>query len=205
MLGLTAVAGAAYAAPPVVTPRPPACIPTAGNSVVATTIAPASGWASVRVYFRKGGEKQYYYLEARVQGDGRYWVALPKPEFDTKTVDYYLAVEDAGGKVTTTAPQTLQVTGGCSASLTTEEGKYAKNLVIGETFPEQREKQVLGFMCDGIISRINARGDLLPDEQCRKILAAQQRKAVWLPIAAIGSAGSGVVIIHKPEQSQARP
>jgi hypothetical protein len=168
-------------------------------------IVPAGGWASVRVYFRKGGEQQFYYLEQRVAGEGRYWAALPKPEPDTKTVEYYLAVEDADGKVTTSPPQVLQVSSGCSLTLSAEEAKYAKNLVIGETAPEQRDKEVLGFMCDGIVSRINARGDLLPDEQCRKILADQQKRAVWLPIAAVGSVGSGVVIIRKGEQSQARP
>jgi hypothetical protein len=205
-LGLAAALGAGNRPAPIASVRAPACAPMAGNVAVAAVITPPTGLASVRVYFRKGGEKLLYYLEARASEGDRYWAVLPKPEAQTKTVDYSFVSKDGAGRVTSTPFQTLRVSPECAVACTSAETASATNLVVGETAQEQRGLEVVGFLCDGIISRINVRGDLLPDEQCRRILATGAvGRAVWLPIAAIGAGGSGVVIIRKGEQSQARP
>jgi hypothetical protein len=213
-LGLTAVlwSAAALAAPPSLTPAIPGCLPAEGNGVISLQVKPENGWSSVRLYFRKVGSPFFYFLEMRSAGSGVYWAVLPRPDDTTTAVEVRLSVKDADGNETTTAVQKIPVTTSCDTVLTLEQSRYAQNLVVGETMENQAGLVLTGFLCDGVISRIDSRGMLKPDESCRRVLmidaatAEQQNKQGLLPIILL--AGGGATIIRPaepPEASKPRP
>ncbi len=201
------------AAPEVFTLIVPDCAPTRGNSVISLSTTPETGWSSVRTYFRKTGSPDYYFVEMRSAGRGKYWAALPRPEESTATLDVQMAVRDVEGKESRSPVQKLPVTTSCSLSLSPEQVGFAQNLVVGETSPSQTGQVVVGFLCDGVISRIDASGNLKPDESCRRMemLAAaaaadEESRRRLIPLIILG--GGGVALIsHKdpPEASQPRP
>jgi hypothetical protein len=200
-------------APDIFTLTVPNCAPSRGNSVLAVSTTPESCWSSVRTYFRKAGSTDFYYVEMRSAGLGKYWAALPRPEDATTVVEVQMAVRDAEGKETRAPLQKLPVTTSCSLILTPEQDRFAQNLVVGETARSQAGEVVSGFRCDGVISRIEASGALRPDESCRRVLMAQAAAAAddadrrkLIPLVILG--GGGVALVtHKepPEASQARP
>ena len=206
-----AVSGAA----PVITPAFPGCLPKAANGVVAVTVKPETGLSSVRVYFRSVGSPDFYFLEMRSEGRGRYWAVLPRPEDRTASADLQIAVRDGEGTETRSAIQLVPVSATCIANLTPDQASYARNLVVGETTAVQSGQMVSGFLCTGVISRIDASGNLRSDETCRKAVlagaafaASGPRLGTLLPIAALGGAVAGGVVIHavdKPECSCPRP
>jgi hypothetical protein len=178
--------------------------------VINLSIRPESGWSSVRTYFRKSGSPDFYYVELRSAGQGKYWAALPRPEESTVTVEVQMAVRDAEGKESRTPIQNVPVTTSCSWSLSPEQYGFAQNLVVGETSPSQTGQVIAGFLCDGVISRIDASGNLKPDESCRRVemlkAAAASDRPRLIPLIILG--GGGVALIkHKepPEASQPRP
>lgn len=201
------------ASPETFTLTVPKCAPSGGNSVIALSTTPESGWSSVRTYFRKAGSPNFYYVEMRSAGLGKYWAALPRPEEATTVVEVQMAVRDAEGKETRAPFQKLPVTTSCSLTLTPEQNGFAQNLVVGETTLSQAGQVVAGFRCDGVISRIEANGSLKPDESCRRILMEEAQAAAedenrrrLIPLIILG--GGGVAIIapkEPPEASQPRP
>jgi len=194
---------AAAAGPPKIMPVLPQCLPQCGNAVVSAIITPPSGWASVRVYFREKGEKDYYYLEMRAESGGQYWVVLPKPLCKTKKVEIYLTAKDASGNVTISPVAKIDVKSDCKVTLTPEQYRYAQNLVVGETTPAQKGNRIVGFCCEGVVSRIDSTGALLNDEYCIKELMTNPKVccncgggagvAVILPVAGVGAAAGGLI------------
>lgn len=201
------------AAPEMFTLTVPSCAPSRGNSVLGLSTTPESGWSSVRTYFRKAGSTDFYYVEMRSAGLGKYWAALPLPEDATTVVEVQMAVRDVEGKETRAPLQKLPVTTSCSLILTPEQDRFAHNLVVGETARSQAGQVVSGFRCDGVVSRIEATGALRPDESCRRILmeqaaaaANEENKRKVVPLILLG--GGGVALVsHQdpPEASQPRP
>ncbi len=174
----------------------PKCVPRNGNSVVTATVSPETGWSSVRTYFRKVGTKDFYWLEMRNEGAGAYWAVLPKPEESTIAVEMQIAVLDAEGKETRGPLQKASISSPCQVAFTPAQTERASNLVVGETAADQKGGGVFGFKCDGIISRIDARGALTADDYCRKsalAMAAADRagKGLVLPLILAGSVGAG--------------
>lgn len=179
----------------------PSCMPSKGNSVVKVSLKPDTGWAFVRVYFRAANQQGEYYMEMRAVGDGSFFAVLPKPESGVSTVEMYVLARDAAGTPVKTEPTLVNVTGSCKVTLTPEEQSYAQNLVVGNTVADQEGKTVLGFLCDGIVSRIDLRGALRPDEECRKVMiAAAAGGNILIPALAVGAAGAGAVIIDKDDK-----
>ena len=80
-----------------------------------------------------------------------------------------------------------------------EEG-VADNLTVGETVAQQQGKGVLGFLCDGIVTRINYQGIRRSDEVCRACVVAWWR----LPTALAAVPITGILIIDD-EPSPSRP
>jgi hypothetical protein len=202
----------ALATPPILTPTIPSCLPAEGNGVISLQVMPENGWSSVRLYFRKAGSAVFYFLEMRFAGNGVYWAVLPRPDDTATAVEAQLAVKDADGNETYTPIRKLPVTTLCDAVLTPEQSRYAQNLVVGETAENQAGLVLTGFLCDGVISRIDSRGTLKPDESCRRVLmidaatAEQQNKQALIPIILV--AGGGATIIspaEPPEASKPRP
>jgi hypothetical protein len=205
------VAGDALAAP-VITVMAPGCLPPKGNGIVTAMVQPPTGLGSVRVYFRKAGSPDFYYLEMRSAGNGTYWAALPRPEEGTKIVEYQVAAQDSQGKETRSTLQKVDVLSSCKPVLTPDQSTAAQNLVVGETTLDQHNRSVLGFLCPGIISRIDFNGQIRSDEYCRQtIIAGAAGYGVgnkWLTPLLVG-AGAGwagaVISREKTECSCSNP
>jgi hypothetical protein len=201
---------AALAAPPALSPLLPSCVPKRANSVVSLITNTEGTWASVRAYFRKTGTSDSYFVEMRNVGRGSYWAVLPRPEDATAAVDVFFAVMDVEGRETRTPPMTIPVISPCSTTLTTEQARYAQNLVVGETAKFQGGLSVLGFLCDGVISRIDVAGKLRPDDACRSTLIADamglgdggKRTA---PVVLLGGGATLIRASDKGEASKPRP
>jgi len=194
-----------------INPNFPTCIPEDGNSVVSAVVTPQSGWATVRTYFRKLGTHDWYWVEARNEGAGAYWGVLPRPQDYTETVEMQIVAKDADGKETKTPIQKVNVTSGCKPVFTVPQSHMSQNLVVGETIIEQRDQEVFGFQCPGVISRVDYTGELKPDEYCRKaaVAGAAWPKGILIPaLAALGGAGVTYAIVKDCEcevKSPSRP
>jgi hypothetical protein len=136
---------------------------------------------------------------------------LPRPEDETTTVEMQIRARDAEGKETTTQIQRVNVTSSCKPVFTPPQSHLAQNLVVGETVIGQRDKEILGFVCPGVISRVDYTGELKPDEYCRKaaILAAAsaQNKSVLIPLLVLGGGGGVIAVVDDddPPASPSRP
>ncbi len=197
----------ALAAPPVMVPSVPSCL-SRGNTVVFLSLKPETGWSSVRVYFRRAGLPDFYYLEMRSDGRGNYWATLPLPEDETRSADVQFAVRDAEGVETRSALLKLDEGSGCTTQLSQEQQRFARNLVVGETVMGQTGQALNGWKCPGVVSRINLDGQLRPDAACRAAmlaLAAHDKDKLLLPLVFLGGAGVGGVIVHFTEEQECSP
>ena len=174
---------------------------------MALMVQPYRDLRSVRVYFRAVNEPEdFYYLEMRVDGGGRFWAVLPIPERSTNEVQVYFRVLDGQGQVTETTPVVLPVERDCPVDLTMDQEAFAKNLVVGETSRDQEDNVVLGFQCPGLISRVDIRGSLRPDEVCRSVLIAMaSKKDILIPALLLGGAVGGAIILDRRDPSPSRP
>jgi hypothetical protein len=201
---------AALAAPPALSPILPSCVPKRANSVVSLITYPEGTWASIRTCFRKTGTTDFYFVEMRNVGRGSYWAVLPRPEDATAAVDVFFAVMGVEGRETRTPLMTIPVTSPCGTTLTTEQARYAQNLVVGETAKNQFGLSVLGFLCDGVISRIDFAGKLRPDDACRIALIADamglgDEGKKLAPAVLLGGGATLIRSGDKGEASKPRP
>ncbi|MBI4915373.1 MAG: hypothetical protein HY825_05945 [Acidobacteria bacterium] len=200
-----------YAQIAAINPGFPTCMPEEGNSVVTATLVPEHGWATVRTYFRELGSNDWYWVEARNESRGAYWGVLPRPEDETTAVEMQIVAKDADGKETKTPIQKVSVTSSCKPVFTPPQAHLAQNLVVGETIIGQRDKEILGFICPGVISRVDYTGELKPDEYCRKagilLAASAQNKAALIPLLVLGGGGGVIAIVDDddPPASPSRP
>lgn len=180
------------------------CVPRNDNGLVRATLRPEVGGADVRLYFRWDDHGEFYYVIMDAAGAGRYWATPPKPTDENHQVEYYVAVVTPEGSVLgRSEPQVAPVTGDCDVALDPAERGMAENLVVGETVVEQQGQQVLGFLCDGIISRIGPTGVLRADGICRRCIVAWFDKPEALVPAAV-LLGGGTVLTDV-EVSPTRP
>jgi hypothetical protein len=167
---------------------------------------------SVRVYYHAVGTPEEYYEEMRLNPGGGYWEMLPIPKGDTKGIIYRIQETDADGKVLSSLEAPVPVTNTCPLVVpTSDESKFANNLVIGQTADKQTTVPP-GFKCDGIVSKITVAGDLKSNDECRKYPAG-----LLIGAAALGLVGAGVAVDEfvvvptvstrgiPPPVSQARP
>lgn len=184
------------------------CFKFADNQVVHATTAGEPGGASGRLYFQWSDHPDYYWVDLEHDGPGRYWATPPKPETRNKEVEYFAALLDAAGHQIARSPLLkTKVTSDCKPKLTPQQLGAAQNLVIGETSAKQTKNRVNGFLCDGIVTRVNPENVRRADETCRTcVVAWWMRKELLIPV--IGAAGVGTVTsiaIDKPEPSPSRP
>lgn len=161
---------------------------------------PGSTVSAARVYFNAEGKKPEYYLEM-VRGDGGfYWAMLPVPKPETKNVQYRIVFSDGAGRPSETRSVTVPVKGSVKEPPSETEMRYARNLVIGVTdanaplMPE-------GFECIGIVSSINVRGELKPNEVCRTVVIPA---ALWVA-AGTAAATAGVIILSDGGEPPTNP
>jgi hypothetical protein len=200
------IAEPAVAVTPEITPTFPTCVSAGDNAVVEVKLRPEGGWASVRLYFKANGSSDYYFLEMRALGNGKYFAVIPRPLSSTSGVDMYVEVRDGDWVGTKSVVKTESTSGGCSAKLNEEQKKLAGNLVVGETNDAQRGAQVFGFECEGIVSRIDVKGVLRPDELCRWVaIAGAVPTGILIPALAVGAGGAAVIITNKHEKKECSP
>lgn len=184
------------------------CLPEADNGVIHAEITPEVGGTMTRLYFRWAQDEDFYYVPMACAGKGRYWGVPPKPDPDNEMVEYYTAVVDPDEQVLAKSDM-LQapVDKDCEIELTEQQRGAAENMTVGETTFEQVGEEVDGFLCDGVVTRINPLGILRGDEKCRAcVIAWWERKGIMIPAAA-GLVGTGIVISHDSprESSPATP
>jgi hypothetical protein len=106
-------------------------------------------------------------------------------DLENESAELYAIVVDPTGRELARSPMTAAlVTEDCRVSLTAEERGRANNLVIGETAPWQVGKGVFHWLCDGIVSRIDARRVLRVDDVCRGCAIALTRPEMLIPASA---------------------
>lgn len=189
-------ASAARAQYPAIEFTPPPCVPAQGNTLVEATITPAEGWSSIRTYFMRDGRTEAYFVEMRGVENNKFWTVLPKPDEDTVAVSVQIAVRDDQGRETRSPARTVPVVKECRVDLTQDQLALSRNLVVGETLAGQYGGGVLGFLCEGIVLRMNYRGDLRPEDCCCEaaMLVYAKDKKLLLPLVILGGVGAGTVI-----------
>lgn len=191
---LVAAAFAPYAAaqqPPTINVPDVPCMPSEANGVIYATVNPEVGGAMPRLFFRWDDHGAMYWLDMVADGGGRYWAVPPKPEPQNSRLEYYVASTNSAGRTLARSESMFSpVDDDCSVELTPRQVGVANNLVIGETIGAQEGNRVLGFLCDGIVSRVNPQGILRPDEVCRGCVIPWWAKEEYLvPAAAVPAAG----------------
>jgi len=177
------------------------CLPTGDNALVKATASNEPAGESPRLYFRWRDHGETYWVELEPAGGGRYWSVFPRPERRNEEVEYYAALVDAAGAVVAkSAVRTAKVKGNCAVRLAAREEGVAGNLTVGETIAQQQGKGVLGFLCDGIVTRVNHQGIRRSDEICRACVVAWWK----LPTALAAVPITGILIIDD-EPSPSRP
>jgi hypothetical protein len=183
------------------------CMRTGANQVVHATAAGEPAGGSARLYFRWMEHGDNYWVGLENDGAGRYWGTPPKPESRTSMVEYYGVLVDAGGAEVARSPKlTAKVNGDCKVQLNAQQLGEAANLTIGETSPNQERNKVMGFLCDGIVTRVNPQNVRRADETCRLcVVAWWSRPEILVPLVAATAGGVGVIVGDHPESSPSRP
>lgn len=179
------------------------------------TVMAALG-TELRLYFRWEDDENFYYVPAHVESDGfdgRYWAVPPKPDDENEGVLLYLALVAPDRRVVARTkivrlpvekkrvadpkpPPPPTPPGGepvqaaekdpCGTDLTLRQAGVATSLVIGETTDVQKGEKVDGFLCDGIVTRIDPENVQRPDEFCRAcVIAWYQKPNLLLPLVGI--------------------
>jgi hypothetical protein len=183
------------------------CLPLERNAVVRASAAGEAPGGSARLYFRWKGHGEFYWVGLDPDGGGRLWATPPKPRKQNDAVEEYAVLLDgAGREIARSETRTVPVRGDCRSELSPKERGFAENLTIGETSPNQQGKDVLGFLCDGIVTRVNGAGIRRADEACRTcVVAWWQKNQVLIPLAAVGGVTTVTIIENRPEPSPSRP
>lgn len=85
-------------------------------------------------------------------------------------VEYYVAVVDRAGEIlgrSKTRLVEVQDPELCNPALSLRERAWAQNLTIGEMAGTQVGRPVFHWLCDGIVTRVSARGLWRADDFCR--------------------------------------
>ncbi len=185
----TLIAPALFAAEPIQVRAVP-CVSAAQNPRIVASLPPNT--KSARVYFRGEGQTAEYYVDMRRGENGNWWAFLPMPEAKTTAIAYRAVPVDSKGVQTSSLVLTTTVSPSCPLqSLTADEQRITQNLVVGLTTPSQSSVPT-GFQCRGAVSYITANGDLKPNDECRRILAAAAGAGTGAAAAAGGATIAGM-------------
>jgi len=158
----------ATAAPAVVDVRGVPCLPRERNSVVYATVSPDLADYQVRLFFRRDGHGDAYFMAmTKFDDKGHFYAVLPKPDRQNEEVEYHVHVRGADKQTLASSPILIApVTGDCKVELTKEQEDLSNELVVGETRVDQKGRPVAWFLCDGIVSRVDIFDEQRPDEFC---------------------------------------
>jgi hypothetical protein len=197
---------AASASAQTITLQEPKCIPDEDNGVIWASLSADAVGQTPRLYFRWKGQTDFYWVPMEAEPGRKFWGIPAKPERRNEEVEYYVALVDAAGRAGSRSPSKLtKVASDCDLKLTPKERGVAENMIVGETTPEQQGEKVVGFLCKGVIARINSEGIRRSDEVCGPCAVVWwQDKRVLIPALASGLVGV-VVTDDDPEPSSSRP
>jgi hypothetical protein len=185
--------------------EPATCFRPDANQVVHATTRGELPGGSARLYFRWEERGGYYWVDMEHDGAGRYWAVPPKPEKRNQLVQYYGALMDASGReIARSQMQKSEVKADCHIELTPQQQGVAQNLTIGETTADQAHGGVMGFLCEGVVTRVNAQNIRRSDDFCRTCVIAWWKKTEIL-LPALAAAGVTSVVVDQPEPSPSRP
>jgi len=174
-----------------ITVTPISCVAPGMNAkVVARTATPLK---AARAYFTAFPQQAEYYVDMHLATDGSYWAVLPQVEPLTRSFSYRVVTTDPGGKQVSSPVMTATTAASCTAMLSTQEQQYANNLTLGKITDSQSSVPA-GFTCRGIVSVITAAGQLKPNDECRRLLAAAGATGAGAPgsgVAGAGATGAG--------------
>lgn len=183
-----------------VSSEPLEAVPAGANARITARTPAGATVSAARVYFNAAGKTPEYYLEM-VRGDaGFFWAMLPVPKPETKQVQYRVVISDGEGKPWVVPQATVPVKGSAKVEPTDAEMRYARNLVIGVTDPSAPLLPE-GWECIGVVSSINIRGELKPNEVCRTVVIPP---ALWVTAGA-AAATTGIIIMSDPGEPPPAP
>jgi hypothetical protein len=182
------------------------CFRVGDNQVVRGAATGEAAGGTARLYFRWEERGGYYWVEMVHDGAaGRFWAVPPKPEKRNLKIEYYGALLDAAGhEIARSQPRKAEVRTDCHVELTPEQRGFAQNLTVGETAAAQTKGEVMGFLCDGVVTRVNSNNVRRADDFCRTCVVAWWKKTEVL-IPALAAGGVTTVIVDEPEPSPTRP
>jgi hypothetical protein len=183
-----------------------ACIPKNGHAVAQAVAGPLAASEEVRIYFRRSGYGDFYWVPARPTSDGRFWGVLPVPEPDNHQAEVYSAVVNAiGSPRAQTRVIQVPVQDDCRVQLHTAQEADSQHLTVGETSLGQKFRKVAWWQCEGIRVRVDVRGEKREDEACLP-LAWWQKPELIAPIVLVGAGGITTIVTRPPEEvSPANP
>ena len=206
LLALLLASGAAAQVPRVLIADLP-CIPRDGHALAQAVAGPLNPTDEVRVYFRRQGYGDFYWVPARPTSDGRFWGVLPVPEPDNQMAELYAAVV-APNNVPRAQSRiiTSPVEPNCRGQLGNAQRADSQHLIVGESSLGQKFRKVAWWQCDGIRERVDVRGERRDDESCLPI-AWWQRPELLAPLALVTGGGITTVVPTEPppELSEANP
>lgn len=158
------------------------CLPNGDHGVVRARVANDVPESSVRLNFRRRSAKRdYYYTQMEHDGAGRYWGVLPKTDDAVDRIsrqgspaEYFVSVFDSTGQQLARSTAQMSFVADCPVELSPREFEKAESLTVGETALWQREQKPMGWLCDGIVRRINDQGIVRTDKICLDDLAEQR-------------------------------
>ncbi len=200
------LSGAAAAQVPRVLIADLPCIPRDGHALTQAVAGPLNPTDEVRIYFRRQGYGDFYWVPARPTSDGRFWGVLPVPEPDNKMAEVYAAVVGAD-KVPRSQSRiiTSPVEANCRVQLGNAQRADSEHLTVGETSLGQKFRKVAWWQCDGIRERVDVRGERRDDEACLPI-AWWTRPELIAPLVLVTGGGITTIVPEPPpELSEANP
>jgi hypothetical protein len=174
-----------------------ACIPSDGHAVVKALAGPLAAGSEVRIYFRRQGHGDFYWLPARQDDSGTYWVVLPVPEPDNVVAEIYGAVYGPGNlPLAQSRIQTVEVRQDCQVELTTAQADETQHMTVGETALGQKLRKLAWWQCEGIRERIDVYGTHRLDEVCMPVVWWRRPEGA---AAAFMLVPPGIVIVNEPD------
>ena len=156
--------------------EPLRCVPVLGNARVVASPKLPDSVTSARVYFRADGQRAEYFLEMRRGDQDRYWALLPQAVGGATAVVYRVVARDGAGNSLSTPPLRVAVSSACPVSLTDEDVRAARNIVLGLTEQGQDQNPV-GFGCEGIVGQISPSGVLRNVTPCGVVAGGKAQPA----------------------------
>ena len=206
-VALTIAAAASAQTPRVLVGDVP-CVPEGGNAVVPAAAAPVPDGAEVRVYFRRQGYGDFYWVPARPDDDqhGAYWAVLPVPEPDNRSAEIYAAVYGADGTpLAQSRVRQVPVQADCAVELDTAQQMDASHLSVGETALGQMFRKLAWWRCEGVRERVNVRGERRDDEVCAPLPLWWEQAEMLVPFVVVGAGGITTIVIDEEPPAELSP